>query len=180
MKLVKEGKPYVMFGDGRLAACKPISEADLGAFMADCVKDQSKANQVLPIGGALIQASMHKTLIETWKVARKCSLNKNPKWDMEPMLAFLLVCALQFRSDFCMCAGPGKAWTALEQGEYLFELAERKPNFIKVPVALMDGIIGFLDLLAKVFPGLEVPHAISTWIAQCCPMLHVNMSSTGS
>lgn len=53
-------------------------------------------------------------------------------------------------------AGPGKAWTALEQGEYLFELAERKPSFIRVPVALMDGIIGFLDLLAKVFPGLEV------------------------
>ena len=76
VKLVKEGKPYVMFGDGRLAACKPISEADLGAFMADCVKDQSKANQVLPIGGALIQASMHKTLIETCEVARKCSLNK--------------------------------------------------------------------------------------------------------
>ena len=56
-------------------------------------------------------------------------------------------------------AGPGKAWSALEQGQYLFELAERKPNFIKVPVALMDGIIGLLDFLAKIFPGLEVrPH----------------------
>jgi len=53
-------------------------------------------------------------------------------------------------------AGPGKAWSALEQGEYLFELAERKPFFIKVPVALMDGIIGFLDFLTKIFPGLEV------------------------
>ena len=39
VKLVKEGKPYVMFGDGRLAACKPISEADLASFMADCVMD---------------------------------------------------------------------------------------------------------------------------------------------
>lgn len=38
----------------------------------------------------------------------------------------------------------------------MFELAGRKPNFIQVPVALMDGIIGFLDLLAKAFPGLEV------------------------
>ena len=53
-------------------------------------------------------------------------------------------------------AGPGKAWSALEQGEYLFQLAERKPSFIKVPVALMDGIIGFLDFLARIFPGLEV------------------------
>ena len=53
-------------------------------------------------------------------------------------------------------AGPGKAWSALEQGEYLFQLAERKPSFIKVPVALMDGIIGVLDFLARIFPGLEV------------------------
>lgn len=53
-------------------------------------------------------------------------------------------------------SGPGKAWTALEQGEYLFELAQRKPSFIRVPVALMDGIIGVLDLLAKVLPSLEV------------------------
>ena len=55
-----------------------------------------------------------------------------------------------------MFAGPGKAWSALEQGEYLFQLAERKPSFIKVPVALMDGIIGFLDFLTRILPGLEV------------------------
>ncbi|CAN0826202.1 Divinyl chlorophyllide a 8-vinyl-reductase, chloroplastic [Linum grandiflorum] len=49
--LVKEGKPYVMFGDGKLCACKPISEQDLAAFMADCVLGEDKINQVLPIGG---------------------------------------------------------------------------------------------------------------------------------
>ena len=38
----------------------------------------------------------------------------------------------------------------------MFQLAERKPFFIKVPVALMDGIIGFLDFLVRIFPGLEV------------------------
>lgn len=63
VKLVKEGKPYVMFGDGRLAACKPISEADLASFMADCVKDSSKANQVLPIGGDRYQHSRHEFAI---------------------------------------------------------------------------------------------------------------------
>ena len=51
--LVKTGKPYVMFGDGTLASCKPISEADLARFMADCVQDRSKVNQVLPIGGLI-------------------------------------------------------------------------------------------------------------------------------
>ena len=48
---VKRGFPYIMFGDGHLASCKPISEADLASFMADCVEDKDKVNQVLPIGG---------------------------------------------------------------------------------------------------------------------------------
>ena len=48
---MKTGKPYIMFGDGQLASCKPISEADLAAFMADCVAKEDKVNQVLPIGG---------------------------------------------------------------------------------------------------------------------------------
>lgn len=39
---VKGGKPYVMFGDGRLAACKPISERDLASFIADCVVKKDK------------------------------------------------------------------------------------------------------------------------------------------
>ena len=43
---VQKGGPYVMFGDGHLAACKPISEEDLSKFMADCVTEQSKVNQV--------------------------------------------------------------------------------------------------------------------------------------
>ncbi len=51
VEAVRNGKPYVMFGDGRLTACKPISEADLSRFMADCVEDQEKQGRILPIGG---------------------------------------------------------------------------------------------------------------------------------
>ncbi|KAF5207681.1 Divinyl chlorophyllide a 8-vinyl-reductase protein [Thalictrum thalictroides] len=51
VELVKDGKPYVMFGDGKLCACKPISEEDLASFIADCVLSKDKINQVLPIGG---------------------------------------------------------------------------------------------------------------------------------
>lgn len=50
---MKTGKPYIMFGDGTLASCKPISEADLACFIADCVQQEDKRNQVLPIGGEL-------------------------------------------------------------------------------------------------------------------------------
>ncbi|KAJ6818021.1 putative divinyl chlorophyllide a 8-vinyl-reductase, chloroplastic [Iris pallida] len=49
--LVKDGKPYVMFGDGKLCACKPISEEDLAKFIADCVLDEDKMNKILPVGG---------------------------------------------------------------------------------------------------------------------------------
>lgn len=49
--LVKDGKPYVMFGDGRLCACKPISEPDLASFIADCVLSEELMNKTLPIGG---------------------------------------------------------------------------------------------------------------------------------
>ena len=48
---VRRGKPFLVFGDGQATACKPISDADLGAFLADCLTDASRHNRVLPIGG---------------------------------------------------------------------------------------------------------------------------------
>ncbi|XP_022137970.1 divinyl chlorophyllide a 8-vinyl-reductase, chloroplastic [Momordica charantia] len=101
VELVKDGKPYVMFGDGKLCACKPISEQDLASFIADCVLSEDKINQVLPIGG------------------------------------------------------PGKALTPLEQGEILFRLLGKEPNFLKVPIGIMDFAIGVLDFLVKFFPAME-------------------------
>ena len=63
-----------MFGDGHLAACKPISEEDLAAFMADCVMDRSKANQVCAkyICGSNIR-SRDFALIGAIKRAAMCS-----------------------------------------------------------------------------------------------------------
>ncbi|MEM9012101.1 MAG: NAD(P)H-binding protein [Pseudomonadota bacterium] len=48
---VRRGKPYLLFGDGQLTACKPISDRDLGAYLADCIDDPTRWNRVLPIGG---------------------------------------------------------------------------------------------------------------------------------
>jgi len=48
---VQRGKPFLMFGDGKLTACKPISDDDLGRYLADCVSDPAQSNRVLPIGG---------------------------------------------------------------------------------------------------------------------------------
>jgi divinyl chlorophyllide a 8-vinyl-reductase len=48
---VRAGKPFLLFGDGRLTACKPISDRDLADFIAGCLEDESRWNRVLPIGG---------------------------------------------------------------------------------------------------------------------------------
>lgn len=48
---VRQGKPFLVFGTGRLTACKPISDDDLGAFLADCLDDPARKNRILPIGG---------------------------------------------------------------------------------------------------------------------------------
>lgn len=97
---VRQGKPFLVFGDGELTACKPISDADLGNFVAACVVDESRHNQVLPIGG------------------------------------------------------PGPAITPKQQGEALFRLLGKRPRFKRVPVALLDGVIGGLALLGRVSPTL--------------------------
>ena len=47
---VKAGKPFLLFGDGRLTATKPISDRDLGRYLAQCLRDTSLRG-ILPIGG---------------------------------------------------------------------------------------------------------------------------------
>ena len=48
---VKAGKPFLLFGDGALTACKPISDADLAAYIVDCLHDPDRRDRILPIGG---------------------------------------------------------------------------------------------------------------------------------
>ena len=48
---MRAGKPFLLFGDGRLTACKPISDRDLADFIAGCLDDESRWNRILPIGG---------------------------------------------------------------------------------------------------------------------------------
>lgn len=48
---VRRGKPFLVFGDGELTACKPISDADLARYMVDRLTDHAARNRILPIGG---------------------------------------------------------------------------------------------------------------------------------
>ena len=48
---VRQGKPYLLIGNGKLTRCKPISDPDLAHFISDCITDPDKHNRILPIGG---------------------------------------------------------------------------------------------------------------------------------
>jgi divinyl chlorophyllide a 8-vinyl-reductase len=51
IKRVQAGKPFLIFGDGTLTACKPISDRDLARFLMGCLSDPARWNRILPIGG---------------------------------------------------------------------------------------------------------------------------------
>ena len=48
---IQRGKPFLVFGDGELTACKPISERDLADYIVACIGNPLRMNQTLPIGG---------------------------------------------------------------------------------------------------------------------------------
>ena len=51
LQRVKQGKAFLLFGDGQRTACKPISDEDLADFISSCLTDDNKHNRILPIGG---------------------------------------------------------------------------------------------------------------------------------
>ncbi len=87
---VQAGKPFLVFGDGRLTACKPISDDDLGAFIACCLTDPERQNRILPIGGPgaaitpLDQAAMLSDLL-----GRNVPVRRVPVWVMSAIIAGL-------------------------------------------------------------------------------------------
>jgi divinyl chlorophyllide a 8-vinyl-reductase len=48
---VRRGQPFVVFGDGTLTSCKPISDDDLAEYLVDCLERPELQNRTLPIGG---------------------------------------------------------------------------------------------------------------------------------
>ena len=51
VKRVAAGKPFLIFGDGELTRCKPISDDDLARFIAGCIDNPGALGKTLPIGG---------------------------------------------------------------------------------------------------------------------------------
>jgi divinyl chlorophyllide a 8-vinyl-reductase len=77
---VRKGRPFLVFGDGTLTACKPIGDEDLADYIAGCLEDESRWNRVLPIGGpgeAITPRQQGEALFEM--------LGRSPKFQSAPV-----------------------------------------------------------------------------------------------
>ena len=87
---LRAGKPYLLFGDGELTACKPISAEDLAAYLADCLDRPDLQNRVLPIGGpgpAITPLEQGEKLFEL--LGRKPAFRRVPVALMDAIIAAL-------------------------------------------------------------------------------------------
>lgn len=48
---VRQGKPFLLFGNGELTRCKPIGDADLARYIVSALSDPGKHDRILPVGG---------------------------------------------------------------------------------------------------------------------------------
>jgi divinyl chlorophyllide a 8-vinyl-reductase len=48
---LRSGKPFLLFGNGELTACKPISDRDTARFLVGCLTDKTRLGRILPVGG---------------------------------------------------------------------------------------------------------------------------------
>lgn len=114
-----------MFGDGTLAACKPISEADLAAFIADCVTEVGGRG-----GGAGWQAPGDAGALRR----RGCAVLP-PRYRAVAFSHAGASCDLPQKdkvNQVLPIGGPGKALTALDQAQLLFDAAGVKPFLFPV------------------------------------------------
>lgn len=93
---VMRGSPFLVFGDGRLTACKPISDRDLANFLVGCLDDPARRDRILPIGGpgpAITPRQQGERLFEL--------LGRPPRFrQVPPRLLDVVVGALAFAGRF--------------------------------------------------------------------------------
>lgn len=89
---LQAGKPFVVFGDGRMTACKPISDRDLGTYIANCLEDERMADRILPIGGpgpAITPKEQGELLFKL--LGREPRFRHAPLWLMDAVIAGLTI-----------------------------------------------------------------------------------------
>lgn len=93
---LKAGKPFLLFGDGKLTSCKPISDRDLATYLVDCLDDVTRQNQILPIGGPGRAITPREQGEELFRL-----LNMKPKFKSVPIsMMNMIIGALSFAGIF--------------------------------------------------------------------------------
>ncbi len=86
---VKQGKPFLLFGDGTLTACTPISDDDLADYIAGCLDEPARWDRILPIGGpgpAFTPRQQGERLFAL--------LGKEPKFKSVPVAMMDVICGV--------------------------------------------------------------------------------------
>lgn len=87
---VAAGKPFLVFGNGQLTACKPISDADLARYLVDCLTIPALQNRILPIGGlGPAIAPLDQVAMLTDLLGRKVRVKHVPIALMDTIIAVL-------------------------------------------------------------------------------------------
>jgi divinyl chlorophyllide a 8-vinyl-reductase len=95
LEVIQQGAPFVMFGDGEVTRCNPISEADLATYMIDCIKDKSRLNKIINLGGPDEPLTMKRQGEMLYK-----AVGKEPNFLYAPLWLFdAIIDSLQWVSD---------------------------------------------------------------------------------
>lgn len=113
--LVRSGKPFLLFGNGALTACKPISDDDLGEFVTTCVDDASLHDRLVR-GGASSERCDHAVF---WV---RCADRAGASTGLPSRspIAVLSVAAgppMRLPSDECRCSLSGNGETPTPLGK---------------------------------------------------------------
>ncbi|MEM7687760.1 MAG: NAD(P)H-binding protein [Pseudomonadota bacterium] len=139
VKRVAAGKPFLIFGDGTLTRCKPISDGDLARFIVGTLSDPAARGAQLPIGGPGPAITLKEQGELLFEVASKA-----PKFKSVPVALF------DMAAKVIGLGAPFSGWLA-EKAEY----ARIAKYYATQSMLLLDERIGEYDADATPEFGTE-------------------------
>ncbi|KAL7542322.1 hypothetical protein ACHAXR_013305 [Thalassiosira sp. AJA248-18] len=95
LEVIEMGAPFVMFGDGEVTRCNPISEADLATYLIDSITDKSRLNKLINLGGPDEPLTMKKQGEMLYS-----AVGKEPNFFYAPLWLFdAIIDSLQWVAD---------------------------------------------------------------------------------
>lgn len=100
LEVIQSGAPFVMFGDGEVTRCNPISEADLATYLIDSIVDKSRENKIINLGGPDEPLTMKKQGEMLFKaVGKEENFFYAPLWLFDVIIDSLQWLANTFNSE---------------------------------------------------------------------------------